>query len=139
MEDLAHEGCSTGTAIVVLHAIVHALHGLAHVKIPVPLSSLQSLFIVAVISLAPIIATVLLWTPFDRIGSWLLVSSMSSAILFGIYNYFAVISPDHVSQVSFAGWGLLFQITAILTLIIDGFGCWFSLWALKPIQQSDIS
>jgi hypothetical protein len=54
MEDLAHEGCSTGTAIVVLHAISHTLHGLAHVKIPVPLSSLQSLFIVAVIFLAPI-------------------------------------------------------------------------------------
>jgi hypothetical protein len=34
-----------GTTIVILHAIAHGLHGLAHVKVPVPLSSLQSLFI----------------------------------------------------------------------------------------------
>lgn len=124
-----------GTIIVVIHAIAHGLHGLAHTEIPIPLSLLQSLFIGAVILLTPIIAAVLLWTPFDRIGSWLLLSSMAGAILFGIYNHFIVISPDHVSHVSFAGWGLLFQITAILTLIIDGFGCWIGVWALKTIQQ----
>jgi hypothetical protein len=126
-----------GTAIVVLHAIGHGLHGLAHVEIPIPLSSLQSVFIGVVILLTPVIAAILLWTPFDRIGSWLLFASMAGAILFGIYNHFIVISSDHVSRVSFAGWGLLFQITAILTLIVDGLGCWVGVWALKAIQQPE--
>lgn len=125
----------SGTAIVVLHAIAHGLHGLAHVKIPVPLSSLQSVFIVVVIFLAPIIAAILLWTKGDRIGNWLLLGSMAGAILFGIYNHLIVISPDHVSQVSFASWGLLFQITAALTLIVDGLGCWIGVWGLKSIPQ----
>ncbi len=125
----------SGTAIVMLHAIAHGLHGLAHGKIPISLSSLQSLFIVTVVFLAPIIAAVLLWTSFYRIGHWLLVSSMAGAILFGIYNHFLIISPDHVSHVSFTGWGLLFQITAVLTLIVDGLGCWIGIGGLKSMPQ----
>lgn len=124
-----------GTAIVVLHAIAHGLHGLAHVQIPIPLSLLQSVFIGVVILLTPIVAAFLLWTPFYRIGGWFLLSSMVGALLFGIYNHLIVMSPDHVSQVSFSGWGLLFQITAILTLVVDGFGCWIAAWALRPIQH----
>jgi hypothetical protein len=123
-----------GTAIVVLHAIANGLHGLAHVEIPVALSLLQSLFIGIVIFLIPIIAAVLLWTQFYRIGSWLLLSSLAGSLLFGIYNHFIVISPDHVSQVSFADWGLLFQITAILIVIVDGLGAGIGLWALRSIQ-----
>lgn len=125
------------TTIVFIHIIAHALHGLAHQEIPVPLSPLQIVFIGVVIALAPIIAAFLLWTKFDRIGSWLLLNSMVMAILFGIYNHFIAIGPDRVSQVSFEGWGLLFQMTAILTLIVDGFGCWIGLWALKMIYQPE--
>lgn len=84
-----------------------------------------------VILLAPIIAAVLLWTQFDRIGSSLLLISMAATILFGIYNHYIVLSPDHVSHVSFIGWGLLFQVTAILTLIVDGLACGISISALK--------
>lgn len=92
-----------GTTIVILHAIAHGLHGLAHVETPVPLSLLQSLFIGIVILLIPILAAVLLWTPFDRLGSWLLLSSMAGAILFGLYNHFLVISSDHVFHVALTG------------------------------------
>lgn len=126
-----------GTMAVVIHAIANGLHGLAHVEVPVSLSLLQSWFVGIVIFPTPIIAAVLLWTQFYRIGSWLLLSSIAGSLLFGLYNHFLVISPDHVSQVSFAGWGLLFQVTAILILIVDGFGCWISVWALKTIQQPE--
>ncbi|MEH2119256.1 hypothetical protein [Nostoc sp.] len=126
-----------GTIIVVIHVIINGLHGLAHVEIPVSLSLLQSLFVGIVIFPIPMIAAVLLWTQFYHIGSWLLLSSIAASLLFGIYNHLLVISPDHLSQVSFAGWGLLFQITAILILIVDGFGCWIGIWALKTIQQPE--
>jgi hypothetical protein len=125
-----------GTAIVVFHTIANGLHGLAHVEIPVALSLLQSLFVGIVIFLIPIIAAVLLWTQFYRIGSWLLLGSMAGSLLFGIYYHFIVISPDHVSQVSFAGWGLLFQGTAILILIVDGLGGGVGVWALKTISAT---
>jgi hypothetical protein len=126
-----------GTAVVVMHALLHGLHGLAHNKIPVPLSLLQSLFVGVVVILAPIIAAGLLWTLFYRIGSWLLLGSMAGSLLSAIYNHHLVISPDHVSQVSFEGWGLLFQFTAYLMLIVDGLGCWISVLALRTIQPTE--
>lgn len=123
-----------GTAIVVMHVLLHGLHGLAHNEIPIPLSLLQGLFVGGVVILAPIIAAGLLWTTFYRIGSWLLLGSMAGSLLSAIYNHHLVISPDHVSQVSFEGWGLLFQVTAYLILIVDGLGCWISVSALRTIQ-----
>ena len=126
-----------GTTIAIVHAIANGLHGLAHGSIPIPLSLLQALFVGIVIFLIPIVATILLWTQFDRIGSWLLLSSIAGSLLFGIYNHFIVMSPDHVSQVSFAGWGLLFQITAILILMVDGLGSGVGLWALRNMQQKE--
>lgn len=124
-----------GTAIAIIHTIANGLHGLAHVEIPVSLSQLQSLFVGFVVVLTPLIAAALLWTKFYRFGSWLLLGSITGSLLFGIYNHFLVISPDHVSQVSFAGWGLLFQITAFLIVIVDGVSCGIGIWALKTIQQ----
>jgi hypothetical protein len=126
-----------GTAIVVLHAIANGVHGLAHLKIPIPLSLFQSLFVGIVIVLAPIVAAILLWTQFYRFGSWLLLGSIAGSLLFGVYNHYIVISPDHVSQISFTGWSLLFQVTVVLILIVDGFGCWFGLWALKALPQPE--
>jgi hypothetical protein len=126
-----------GTAIVVMQALLHGLHGLAHNEIPVPLSLLQGLFVGVVVILAPIIAAGLLRTQFYRIGSWLLLGSMAGSFLSAIYNHHLVISPDHVSQVSFAGWGLLFQVTAYLMLVVDGLGCWIGVLALRTIQPTE--
>jgi len=88
-----------------------------------------------VVILAPIIAAGLLWTPFYRIGSWLLLGSIAGSPS-AIYNHHLV-SPDHVSQVSFEGWGLLFQVTAYLMLIVDGLGCWIGVLALRTIQPPE--
>jgi len=126
-----------GTAIVVMHLLANGLHGLAHIEIPVALSLLQGSFVAIVIFLIPILAAVLLWTPFYRIGSWLLLSSITGSLLFGLYNHFIVISPDHVSQVSFTGWGLLFQVTAYSIIIVDGLGCWIGVGVLRAIQQPE--
>ena len=82
-----------GTAIIVMHVIAHGVHGLAHQEIPVSLSLLQGLFVGVVVILAPIIAAGLLWTPFYRIGSWILLGSMAGSLLSAIYNHHLVISP----------------------------------------------
>jgi len=124
--------------LIAIHAIVVVLHGLAHARIPVPLSLIQSLFVDVVIVFAPLVAAVLLWTAFDRLGHWLFLTSMTGALLFGIYNHFIAMSPDHISQVPFDGWGVLFQVTTLLLLVTEGIGCGVGIWALNPIRQQTL-
>lgn len=88
------------------------LHGFAHAKIPVPISQLQSLFIVSVIVLAPLLAMVLLWMQFRRAGGLLLFLAMAGALVFGAYNHFIVVGADHISHVPPGEWGMLFRVTA---------------------------
>ncbi len=128
---LAH----SGTIVVAIHAIIFLVHSLAHQNIPVPLSAAQSLFVGLIIVLMSIVAAILLWTPLSSIGRWLFLGSMAGGLLFGIYNHFIVISPDHISQISFAGWGLIFQATAVLLLITKGIGSGVGLWALSTTWQ----
>lgn len=123
-----------GTIVFVSHTIVVALHGLAHEKMPVPLSPLQSLFVGSIIVLAPIAAIILLWTPLQQAGSRLLLSSMAGAMLFGLYHHFIAMGPDRISQIPFAGWGVLFHITAILLFFTEGLGCGVSVWTLNTLS-----
>jgi hypothetical protein len=88
-----------GTAVVVANFVVNLLHGQAHQKLGVDTFNLPgNLFIYVVIITAPIIAMILLWTRFYSVAIWLLLGSMAGSLIFGAYNHFIVITPDHVSH-----------------------------------------
>ena len=123
------------TGIIVFHAFVVVLHGFAHVKIPVPISQLQSLFIVSVIVLAPLLAMVLLWMQFRRAGGLLLFLAMAGALVFGAYNHFIVVGAEHISHVPPGEWGMLFRVTAILLALAEGLGSGVGVWVLSLTQQ----
>ena len=118
------------TLIVVLHLIVVGIHGFAHQIIPIPMSIVQYLLIIAIITIAPIVAIVLLQRKSLDTGIALLFGSMSVALVFGIYNHFFVISPDYVSQIPPTSWGKVFQITAVLLMISETLGVGVGLWGL---------
>lgn len=116
---------------VVIHAVISALHGLAHFLIPVPISVPQAIFIGGVITVLPIIAALLIWRQRVQWALTVLLLSMTGSLLFGLYNHFVVISPDHISQLPPTPLGVLFQITAILLAVSEGIGIGVSLWGLK--------
>lgn len=111
-----------GTVIVLVHAVVASAHGIAHLAIPVPLSLLSSLFVVTVIGLMPFIAVRLLWSAYTRIGMWLLLVSMLAALIFGLYNHFINVSPDHVSHVPDHEATPIFQVTAYTIMALEAIG-----------------
>lgn len=122
------------TLVVIAHTLISALHGLAHLLIPVPISPLQALFIAGVISALPIIALLLVWRQQVKWASTVLLVSMAGSLLFGLYNHFVVISPDHFSQMPPTSLGVLFQVTAVLLAVSEGVGIGVSVWALNPRQ-----
>src|SRR5262249_17383057 len=126
------KSASWGTAVVAAHAVVSAVHGVAHAQVGVAIfpSLFHLVMIVGVITLAPVAAAVLLWTPFRRAGAWLLVASMAASLLFGVFYHYSAAGPDHVSQIPQGNWGMLFHVTAALLAVTEVLGCGVGLGAL---------
>jgi hypothetical protein len=121
-------------ATIIAHAAVGILHGAAHQKLDIQLSQAQLLFIIIIITAAPLAAAVLLWKRIVRVGAALLLSSMAGSLPFGVYNHFVALSPDHVSRVGGlpqTGWALTFQITAALLALTEFLGIYAGIRILK--------
>ena len=121
-----------GTIVVLAHAVVVWLHGSAHEKLGVDTFAwLGNSFIYVVIIAAPIMAMILLWTRLQRIGIWLLLGSMLGSLLFGGYNHFIAITPDHVAHLPAGEAQTLFIATAVLLGIVEIWGGWITWRALR--------
>ena len=128
----------SGTAIVLAHLAVTILHGMAHVDLHIGLSALQKLFVLIVINVCPLIAMALLWTRRQRTGVVLLAVSMGASLLFGVWNHFVIVGPDHVAEVAAGTTGRLFQITAVLLAVIEGAGCWLGFSWLRRVPRPSL-
>jgi hypothetical protein len=87
---------TTTTVLVAVHLLVTLWHGYAHTRLGVTLSPVQDAFVLLVIVLAPLVAGLLVWTRYRRIGVWVFFLSMLGSFLFGIYHHFVAVSADHV-------------------------------------------
>jgi len=112
-----------GTFIVAANAVVLLLHSLAHLQLEIFLSAAGNTYVAVVMVAAPLVAAALLWSPYQRAGSLLLLASMAGSFAFGVYCHFIAHSPDHVTQVSPAGWGLIFRTTAFAMAAVEALGC----------------
>ena len=123
-----------GTMVVLVHAVVLAIHTAAHLKLEILLSPIANLFVALVIVIAPVAAAVLVWTGPRTLGAWLLFGSMLGSLIFGGYNHFVASSPDHVAQVPSGLWGEVFVVSAILMAVIEVAGCGIGLWAAAAFR-----
>lgn len=109
-------------AIVIAHAAIATLHGAAHKALGVELSLSQTLFVAIVITVAPVLAGVLLWKRAGAAGAPVFLISMAGSFVFGVYYHFIAISPDHVSHVAATSrgpWATAFQVTAFLLMFVE--------------------
>ena len=126
------------TAIVAAHLLVNIVHGLAHRELHVGLTPLDSIFVIVVVLVFPLIAAGLLWTTKNRLGLTLLAFSMFGSLLFGLYHHFLAVSPDHIHSQPPGGWGTTFVLTAYLLLITEAIGTYVGVHFLWIAKETSI-
>ena len=73
--------------------------------------------------------------PAERIGSWVIATTMAGSLVFGLVNHFVFDSPDHVAQVA-AEWRTLFTTTAILLAVTEGLGSGLAIRVARERKQT---
>ena len=116
-----------GTAIVLLHLLINAVHVAAHVDLHIYLGRADTAFVLVVIGLCPLIAVALLWTSWDRAGLLLLAVSMAASLLFGLYHHFVAAGPDHISSQMRGFWATVFVLSAYGLLAAQAAGTYVGL------------
>ena len=84
------------TVLAAIHVTVVVWHGSGHTQLAIGLSRFQNLFVFGVILIAPVIATLLLWTPARAFALWVYTMAMFASLLFGVYYHYIAVSPDNV-------------------------------------------
>jgi hypothetical protein len=108
--------------VVVIHAAVTAVHAVAHTRIDVPATMEQSVFIGAVIILAPLIAAVGQLMRRDVLAASILFLSMVGAEVFGVVNHLIVPGADNIAQAPSGLSGSMFVWSAAALVLVEAAG-----------------
>jgi hypothetical protein len=120
--------------IVVAHAIVTVLHGLAHERIQVFATPEQNLFIGSVIVLAPLVGAILVASRYRLVGAWVLLFAMIGSAVFGIVNHTILPGPDNVSEAPASGWGSLFVWSAWALTVVESIGAVTAVLTIREMK-----
>jgi len=117
-------------AVVTLHFLISLVHGTAHSRLHIEMNLWQSVYILLVITLLPLISGFLLWRAASQRGFLLLLTSMLGALVFGGYYHFIAVGADNVASLGSHSWALTFQVTAVLLAITEAAGVLIGLFGL---------
>jgi hypothetical protein len=125
-----------GTAMVVLATAVNLLHGVSHLGQEVlSLQPWQWAYVTCVIFLAPVVAAVLLWSPYRLAGAWLLLCSMAGSFVFDLAYHFLIEGPDNVFTLEPGAWLVPFWLSSVLLVATSGLGALVGGWAVFTLSR----
>jgi hypothetical protein len=122
-----------GVIVIAIHFLVSVVHGMAHSRLHIEMNLWQSLYILVVITLLPLISGFLLWRR-ARGGFVLLAISMLGALIFGGYYHFIAPGADNVASLGSLTWAQPFQVTAVLLAITEAAGLLIGIFGLMKKQ-----
>ena len=110
-----------GLSIVAFHFLISLVHGVAHSRLQIDMNLWQSVYILLVITLLPLVSGVLIWRR-GRGGFLLLAGAMMGSLVFGVYYHFIAVGADNVATLGLHPWAAPFQLTAALLAILESVG-----------------
>jgi hypothetical protein len=128
MEGVFHstrEPVKYAIGVILIHLAVSLVHGLTHSRLGIGLNAAQEIFVVTVITVAPLVAGYFLWKDKLRSGGALLAASMAGAFVFGVFYHFIAPGADnvnHQSSLGSANWTRLFDQTAVGIAVLEILG-----------------
>ena len=108
-------------ALVLIHLAVSVVHGRAHQGAMVDLTLFGYVYVVTVITVAPLVAAALLFSRRRHIGALLLTASMAGSFAFGVWYHFLSTGTDNVAEVHGA-WRSTFLWTALALAALELLG-----------------
>ena len=126
------------TGLVAVHLIVTLWHGNSHQSLAIVLPAQKNAFVYLVIVLAPIIATMLIWTRFVIPGTWVFFGSMLGSFVFGVYHHYVLVSPDHIHHLPSgdgnARWAFVMSAGTLAALELAG--AMYGAFCLRELRAS---
>ena len=110
-----------GMLLVAVHFLISLVHGTAHSRLHIDMNRWQTVYILLVITLLPLISGFLIWRS-ARGGFFLLAISMMGSLIFGGYYHFIAAGADNVASLGAHAWAQPFQLTAVLLAITESVG-----------------
>ena len=118
-----------GIFVVALHFVISLVHGVAHSRLHIDMKPWQTVYILLVITLLPLISAFLVWRA-SRGGFFLLLISMLGSLIFGGYYHFIAVGADNVASLGSHSWALPFRMTAGLLGVTEAAGVLAGLFGL---------
>jgi hypothetical protein len=112
----------TAALVVLVHTVVMPVHGAAHMRLNIELSTWAKIYVLGVVGTGPIIGLFFLRSSRQRAGATILFITMMAGLLFGLWNHFIAPGADHVMHLQAGLWRLPFQVTAGLLLVSEAAG-----------------
>lgn len=121
-------------AIILLHIGVSTIHGLAHQGATVALTTFGNVYVIVVITIAPLVAYTLLLFRWAKVGAILFALSMLGSLIFGVWYHFLSATNDNVHEVH-GPWSFTFLWTAIALAIIELGGTLLGIYAWRTMRK----
>ncbi|MGA7853873.1 MAG: hypothetical protein WCA15_11155 [Candidatus Acidiferrales bacterium] len=123
------------TLVVLAHAVVVLWHLELLARLGSALKPEQVPLFAILANLIPVVAVILLWADFPKVGAWLLLF-LAVPLAIGGYSHFLSPGFDNVFRMAPGELTLAFRVSAVLLLVLELLSCWVAVQILRDSSLS---